>query len=340
VNDYDVLGYPRRDFLRGFIVIVLGLVVSRCATTSASDLAPGDLVVSETRNANAQGLILDIDPVTGQQQVLASGGNIVQPNGLCFDSAGNIVVADFGFSNPGAIVRIDRITHQQTEITSGGNLSRPTGVALLSGGQLIVGEQGLGGAVLRINLDTGSQTVLASNLGVVEDVVLDSDLLVLTDTFQNPGRVYRVDPVLGTTTVVSSGGLFNFGPHGICLNKFKLNSLLVTEAETNPSIGSLLDVNTITGAQTRVSLGGNLIRPTDVAQDPSGITYVTDAGLSGSPRGLVMRVDLQNGTQTIVASGGNLLTPLGIMVVPEPTLGLLFISTFLCTRRRGGVASR
>ncbi len=307
------------------------------AVASASNRAPGDLIVSETQNASFQGRILDIDPTTGQQQVIASGSNVIQPVGLCLDAGGNIVFSDFGtVSTNGAMRRINSTTLAQSVVTSGGNLSFPTSVSLDSNGQLLVSEQGLNGAVLRVDPTTGAQTVLASNLGVIEDVVVSKDLFIFADSFYGPGAVYQIDPTLGTATIISSGGLFNLGPHGICVNKSKPNSLLVTEGDGNtPANSCLIDVNTITGAQTRVAFGGNFIQPTDVTQDDFGTTYVTDIGPSKNRRGLVFRVDLQSGTQTVISSGGNLLTPLGIMVLPEPGLGIRAAGTIIIACRRG-----
>jgi len=302
-------------------------------------LQPGHLIVADSHNQSLPvgSKILDIDPLTGVQTVISTGGNLVQPIGVCLDAAGNIIVADAGYgfadAQAGTIIRINPITGQQTVVSSGGALWFPIGVATDSQGFLIVTQEGKNQttpAVLRIDPATGAQTVVATGppMHVSGDVVVDPAGNYLASDFQSlgGGAILKVDPASGAQSIVSTGNYLALGPAGIWLNNLKSQSLLVVEnnAFSGPAPSALLDINTATGSQSIVSSGGFLLSPTDVAQNSSGRIFVTDVGNESGSQGKVVAIDPSTGAQMIIASGGFLATPEGIVaVVPEPSSVIL-----------------
>jgi DNA-binding beta-propeller fold protein YncE len=321
--------------------VLAGLLASGRNALFAATIHPGDLIVADSQNADFHGIIVDVNPVTGAQTLIASGGNLSQPEGVCLDASGNIIVADFGGMTTGKILKINPTTGAQTVISSGGSLLYPMSVAIDPGGELIVSQEdqsGAAGAVLKIDPTTGKQTVISSgnSLRVVTGLALAANGTEFVSEVQ-PNEVVAVDPKTGNQTVVSSGGIFNFGPWGMCMDDTRSQSLLV--AEKDPTNASLVEVNTVTGQQTIVASGGNIFRPDDVTQDSMGDTYVTDLGSVSSPRGAVLDINLLTGGQSVISSGQMLLSPTAIAVVPEPAslagIAMLGIACFLRRGRQG-----
>jgi len=96
---------------------------SGIAATDSGKLYPSEIFYNNG--------ILEIDPVTGSQTFISQGGLMSDPWGVAMDLAGNIVVVDSEWWNPGRVLRIDPVTHAQTLIASGGLLVDPSGVAVV-----------------------------------------------------------------------------------------------------------------------------------------------------------------------------------------------------------------
>jgi DNA-binding beta-propeller fold protein YncE len=93
--------------------------------------ANGDLFVADSDIAGGLGGVIRVNPATGAQMVVASGGFFTDPIGIAFDSNGNLVLAD-GFSGgTGAVIRVDPATGTQTVISAGGFFARPVGIAVV-----------------------------------------------------------------------------------------------------------------------------------------------------------------------------------------------------------------
>src|SRR5512145_148938 len=90
--------------MRGLIgIVALGLAVaaSIAARARAVDLEVGDLIVADVhhpvilnRGGGYDGRIIKVDPATGQQTLIASGGSISDPTGIAIDPAGRILTTD------------------------------------------------------------------------------------------------------------------------------------------------------------------------------------------------------------------------------------------------------
>src|SRR5207247_2000779 len=72
-----------------------------------------------------------VDPTTGAQTVVSSGGNFVTPVGIAIAANGDILVADLNaLGGPGGVIRVDPTTGAQTVVSSGGPFRNPPGRAV------------------------------------------------------------------------------------------------------------------------------------------------------------------------------------------------------------------
>lgn len=126
----------------------------------------------------------------------------------------------------------------------------------------------------------------------------------------NAGAIFKVDPVTGAQTVISSGGNF-VSPYGVLLEA--CGTIIVVDARAGGDpLGAIIRVDPVTGAQTVLSSGGHLVLPTGVAIDATGNIIVAVQGLLPSVPGAVVRVDPVTGAQTVLSSGGSLAGPTSI----------------------------
>jgi HYR domain/NHL repeat len=155
----------------------------------------GDIIVADVNtfgvspfNGVPGGAIIRVNPVTGVQTVVSSGGSFFDPAGVAVSSTDQLLVADFNSffgggdacgGGIGAVFRVDPSTGAQTVIAVGGPLTigsltnqvaPPRAVALESNGDILVTSNIFGrfdcspsqpGAILRIDPATGSQTILS-----------------------------------------------------------------------------------------------------------------------------------------------------------------------------------
>src|SRR5207249_3306063 len=192
-------------------------------------------------------------------------------------------------------------------ISSGGSLYLPFDVAIDAAGQVVVSDSG---RLIRINPDTGSQTVIADNtsgkLGVPFGIDIDRHGNVLV---ANAQAIVAVDPATSQIQPVSSGRNFLY-PLGVAIGD--KGELYVANMAFPAQI---VRVNPQNGAQTVVAQGIYLNHPQSLAVKGDDI-YVTDVtdpnGNFGTGR--VIHVDARTGNQTVVAEAGNLVGPVGIAV--------------------------
>lgn len=193
-------------------------------------------------------------------------------------TAGIINVGDFivteRVAGGGALVRVDRSTGSQSIISSGGSLIAPNGLVL------------------------AGEYAYVSNLG-------DSS---------TASSVIRVDLRTGVQSTVSSGGhLLN--PFGLAISSS--GDLLVADfgaagISSTTADGRLVRINALTGAQSLVSSGGNLVNPTDVAISGAGDLFVTEARRGIPTGGAILKVDASSGAQSIVTGALPLVDPVAL----------------------------
>ena len=125
--------------------------------------ANGDLFVTDEMGPLPR--VYRVDPATGVQTIVASGGSLVRPQGIEIDAAGRLVIAD---ATSKMIVRIDPAAYDQANpganqavVSSDPQLVGPEGLAIEANGNIVVADLGAD-KVFRVNPTTGAATVLLS----------------------------------------------------------------------------------------------------------------------------------------------------------------------------------
>ncbi len=203
-------------WLLGLLVLVLGLATPALAV----DLKAGDILVTDPNAFGFTGGVIKVDPGTGAQTKVSSGGFFVDPFGIALDAAGQILVADErAFGLHGGVIKVDPKTGAQTKVSSGGFFSTPDGIALDAAGQILVADPNAG--VIKVDPKTGKQTKVSLGGFFVQPfgIALDAAGQILVadpNAFGGKGGVIKVDPGTGAQTKVSSDQLFD-GPQGIAV---------------------------------------------------------------------------------------------------------------------------
>lgn len=110
--------------------------------------------------------IIEVDMITGDQEIFASGGFLDRPAGLEFDFwTGDIIVADPGSKS---IIRIDFFTGDQTLISNDAQFILPTHVGMGEDGDYWVTDGPIDADVgerrlYKVNRDTGVATIISSD---------------------------------------------------------------------------------------------------------------------------------------------------------------------------------
>jgi sugar lactone lactonase YvrE len=304
-------------------------------TASAAPLALGDIVVTDFLLTPS---VIRVDPVSGEQTTISSGGLLGNPNGVAVDDFGIVYVIDTG----GKIVRVDPAAYDagdpdanQELVAQGGLLTTPQDGDFDADGTLLVAAQA-GSKLVRVDpsafnaLDPdANQTLVTSGdlLSSPKDVAVDRATGNAYVTSFSTDRVIRVAPN-GTQTIAALGALLE-SPTGIAR---EADGHLVVRGDPNGIVR--IDPDAYTGAdpganQEYVSVGGLLVLINDVAVEASGDVVATD-GFGYS----VSRIDPDayspadpDGNQTLVSPQDvfTLFTnPVAIDVyTPEPAAELL-----------------
>lgn len=108
------------------VVIAAALVISLegMEEAGAVTLKPGDILVND-----GNGTVIKIDPATGTQTVITTGGVLSFAGGMAIDTDGQILVA--GIGNAAGIIRIDPETGTLTVVPIVGGLPGTRGLAVV-----------------------------------------------------------------------------------------------------------------------------------------------------------------------------------------------------------------
>jgi sugar lactone lactonase YvrE len=316
-------------------IAALGFVAALAAhAASAAPLVLGDIVVTDFFFTPS---VIRVDPVSGEQTTISSGGLLGNPNGVVVDDFGLVYVIDTG----GKIVRVDPAAYDagdpdanQQVVSQGGLLTTPQDADVDADGTLLVAVQA-GSKLVRVDPDAfnpldpaANQTLVASAdlLSAPKDVAVDRATGVAYVTSFATDRVVRVAPN-GVQTIAALGALLE-SPVGIAR---EAEGKLIVRGGPNALVR--IDPDAYTGAdpganQAYVSAGGLLVLINDVAVEASGTVVATD-GIDNR----VSRIDPDayspadpDGNQTIVSPQGasSLFTsPIAIDVyTPEPAASL------------------
>src|SRR5215218_7580612 len=117
------MGFPlpyRASAALTFVGFIFTLAIAPRDSIAGVTLNPGDVVIADQMSqgsSTADGRLIRVDPATGQQTLITSGGLLADPNKVVRDSAGNLLVADFNSGGSGAIIKVDPVTGVQTSMT-------------------------------------------------------------------------------------------------------------------------------------------------------------------------------------------------------------------------------
>jgi len=304
-------------------ILILGTLA--LSQDAFAQLNPGDIIVADI-GANA---IIKIDPHTGAQTIISSGGLFAGALDLVLDSNGDIIVADLDSfdGTGGSVIKVDPDTGAQTLISTGGTFVFPNGVVVGANGDIFISdfdgfEDPLIGRITKVDPagDGGTpgsaQTIISSGdpLQFTQGITIDANDKILVTDLDN---IISVDPNTGAKKIISSGGLF-VTPIDLTIdaNGDILVADLVELIPGTPGIGRIIKVDPDTGAQTLISSGGIFVSPNGVAVATNGDIIVADFETFGGT-GKVIKVHPITGAQTIISSGGLFVDPAGIFIVPQ-----------------------
>jgi DNA-binding beta-propeller fold protein YncE len=248
--------------------------------------ADGSLVVADLGQPNEKdGAVIRVDPLTGAQSLVSSGGEFFDPAGIAVGRDGQLWVVDNRApDDDGAVIRVDPRSGAQTLVAEGGRLDLPFGIAVERDGGLLVSNR-------------------------------VSPAVRVPSACQGVGRVVRVDPVDGEQRLVSDGGSFAL-PLGLALAPDG-TAVVANECAGD---GGLIGVDPSNGRQRVITPNGAndvLETPERIAFDPAGAPLVSDFNLGPDDDGGIARVDPQTGDQTLVHAGELFNHPLGIAAVVD-----------------------
>jgi DNA-binding beta-propeller fold protein YncE len=260
--------------------------------------ADGGLVIADMGQQNQKdGAVIRVDPVTGRQTLLSSGGLFYDPAGIAVAPDGTLYVVD-SFPGPdgGAVIRVDPNTGAQQLIGSDfdGNLfDLSFGIAVDRDGSLIV-----------VNRSLAGELPLVCGLA---------------------GSVIRINPVTREHTLISSvlGSLLAY-PVGVAIAPDG-DIVVANECEGLLRTGLVRLVPNVLQAPLTTNDTTDVLRtPERVAFTPAGDLLVSDFNLGSDSDGGIVKVSRASGAQSVLASGALFNHPMGIAAVanrpPAPAL--------------------
>ena len=247
----------------------------------------GNLVVADIGVPNRRdGAVIRVDPLTGRQSLVSSGGEFFDPAGVAVAPDGQLYVVDNRApDNDGAVIRVDPRTGAQTLVTQRsaepgrGELDLPFGIAFERDGNLVVSNR----------VSPGELPPICQPLG----------------------KVVRVNPVTGYQHGVAGDGHISW-PLGLAVGS---GGGVVVANECGGGAGLVLvdRLGLYQGPITPNTGEDVLVTPERVAFEPGGALLVSDFNVR--TEGGIVRVDPDTGAQSLVRAGELFNHPLGIAAV-------------------------
>jgi sugar lactone lactonase YvrE len=261
------------------------------------------------------------DPGAGVLELVTPPSEAAKLNlidGLAFDAYGNLLGCLEITGTGGAVVFIDKATGLVTTLVTG--ISRADQIALHPSGDFFVTSEVSGASttarLYRVTVGYGPGNVpqaatttaasLTTSLAINNPegcAVLETtgaygnagDVLVAEDV--NPGRILRVDPATGTTTVLASGLR---RPEGLAIGDFggALPLGVVTAETLDNNVLGVAAGGTVSVLGTPAAV--SLAAPDNVEFGPDGFLYVTEDRTA--PNGRILRI-ASDGTHSVFAGG-------------------------------------
>jgi hypothetical protein len=269
--------------------------------------------------------LIGIDPVTGDQCDLSSGGFLsnaigTNPNGVTLDPYGHeLLVVD----RLGRVVSVDPATGVQSLVASG--LDDPTAITVESPGRFLITEYG--GSLLRFDSTSKSLSVVASG-GLIGGVApwavqmhSSGDVIVSALTaggFDVPGppsRVIRVDPVSGLQTLIAESTDGQFRDFALT----DTHAFIAISSRGYPAGADTISrLDLATGQLTPIMSGLQRVLDVDFAADQSLLILDQLLSLPCCPPWVpvVYSVAQDGGTVRTVSQGGSMFAPGRLVVFP------------------------
>ena len=265
-------------------------------------------------------------PLAGGSSTFATAPGGAQPEGMAFDSAGNLYVAYAGTNTiqkftPGGVGSLFGTT-----IVSG-----PTGLAFDSAGNLYVSMSN-NGTIEKFGPGGGTSTVFATGFGPVLGLAIDGANNVYGASYQASGFIYQVGPGGGIPTAIASS--LNY-PNSLAFDG--AGNLYAT-------IGGTVGIQKYAAGTWTPSAFFTPIPsssgPTGIVYDPGSATFF----VSMISTGTIERYALNGADLGLFASGFTSASSIAISAVPEPsTFAALFVGVsalgFLAWSKRRKLAA-
>jgi hypothetical protein len=264
--------------------------------TSLAFDGKGNLIVSDFENGYT-GAIIRINLASGQQTEVATGNWMAGTTSVNVEQAGTYVALnDNSVDNPPSpsVVRIDPSTGAQSVIVSapansGSPLALPNHSVLDANGNILctnaADDDGTTG-VLKINSQSGAVSVVSSGgnfntiapSGILIDPSNSQNLLVSCEDYISPSQsdLLSVNIATGAQTVLATGGpllapiAIADDPSGdVFVSNFAHAYTAPGSFTTSFTTASIVRIDPVTGKETVVSSGGNLVTP-------QGMLYVPE----------------------------------------------------------------
>ena len=265
--------------------------------------ADGNLLVADMGAPDlADGGVIRVDPVTGNQTPLSMGGQFFDPAGIAVAPGGDIYVVDhLAVDGNGGVFRVDPRTGAQTLVSKNGPqgslFDLPYDVAIDQSGNLVVANRvsrsqlnncTQAGSLIRVEPNTGVQTLISrsgtpfeSLLAFPVGVAVEADgRLLVANECQLQGGVIRMNPADGDQSVVTANNLNDtlVTPERIALAPD--GGLLVSDYNLGDGDGGVVAVNPVDGTQVLMRQGDLFNHPMGIA---TAVNRAPDAAIAVSP---------------------------------------------------------